>query len=71
MKRLVGMPGDTIFSRDGVVFSASRDTPTGTFADIAAVTELGDGSPVWLSPQGCRIYMERNSDIYVAEKPST
>lgn len=59
------------FSRDGAIFSATRATATGTFGDIGAVTELGNGSPLWLSPGGCRIYFESAGVVRVAEKPSS
>jgi hypothetical protein len=57
-------------------FRATRTDAGAMFGSVVAVTELNmanvDDAPTWLSPDGCRLYLESsrsgNFDIYVAER---
>jgi len=64
---------EIFFARGGAVFRGSRAGGSGAFSGIAEVTELGDGSPLWLSAGGCRLYLSSarggDADIFVAERP--
>jgi hypothetical protein len=63
----------------GGIFVATRNTPDAAFGNVAPVTELGDaGNPFagWVSPDGCRIYVEMSRptgaggiDLWVAARP--
>lgn len=59
------------------VWRARRDTPSSAFGIPENVRELNTPDaelPTWLSPDGCRLYIQRRSatqpsSIYLAEKP--
>lgn len=60
------------------VWTAHRSTPTGTFSDLAPVTELNSSTldvPNWISPDGCTIYISTERDgirhIWSATKPAS
>jgi len=59
------------------IWRARRNTTSGRFGPPENVSEINtpfDEIPTWLSPDGCRLYLQRRSgtapySIYVAEKP--
>lgn len=61
------------FERDTAIFTATRATASGAFSGVTQLTALGAGSPVSVSPGGCRLYFESdragNTDIFVAARP--
>ncbi len=77
---LPGATGDAAVRTDFNVWVASRAGATGTFSNLAPVTELNttsEDAPSWLSPDGCTIYLssDRNAPsgdrhIWAATKPA-
>lgn len=63
-------------SFDHDIWRSQRSRVTDPFAPPALVTELqasGNQFPTWLSPDGCRLYIDSNAagngdDIFVAER---
>jgi len=58
------------------ILTAHRSTPTGTFTDLALVSELNTESaeiPSYLSPDGCTLYFDSDRGgrlhLWVAVKP--
>lgn len=69
------------FRRGNDVWRASRASATDPFAQIEAASELNAAgaftTPLWLSPDGCRIYVASDRaggigsrDVWMAQKPS-
>lgn len=68
---------DAVDGGTGANVWSARRTSSGTFAVVGPVAELnsaGDDRPRWMTPDGCRIYLQSTrpgigkTDIYVAER---
>ncbi len=77
-RSLPGSAADAAVKTDFDVWVAHRDAATGTFSNLAPVTELNSGFselPNWVSPDGCTIYLSSarlsgTRAIWVASKPA-